>query len=70
MPERKIIFIAKESPEGGYEAQALGFPIITQANTLRELQAAVSDAVLCHFGELLPGGLKLRPKLLSYRGKP
>jgi hypothetical protein len=45
----EIIFSVQESPEGGYEARALGFSIYTQADTLDELKAMVQDAVRCHF---------------------
>ena len=38
-----------ESPEGGYEARALGHPIFTQAETMNELRDMVRDAVRCHF---------------------
>ncbi len=48
---QEIIFIVEESAEGGYEAQALGHAIFTEANTLEELKAQVRDAVLCHFEE-------------------
>jgi hypothetical protein len=45
LPDSEIIVAVEESPEGGYEAQALGYSIYTQADTLEELQ----DAVRCHF---------------------
>lgn len=48
---REIIFSVEESDEGGYEAQALGYSIYTQADTFQELKAAVRDAVKCHFEE-------------------
>jgi hypothetical protein len=51
MPETEIIFSVKESPEGGYEARALGHAIFTQAETMDELKAMVRDAVRCHFEE-------------------
>jgi hypothetical protein len=47
----EIIFIVEESPEGGYEAYALGHAIFTEADTLQELKARIRDAVLCHFEE-------------------
>jgi len=47
----EIIFLVKESPEGGYEA--LGEPIFTEAETLPELKERVRDAVRCHFDEKL-----------------
>ncbi len=51
MPDTEIIFSVQESPEGGYEASALGYSIYTQADTLEELRAMVHDAVCCHFEE-------------------
>ena len=49
MAESEIIFTVNESPEGGYEARALGHSIFTQAETMDELKAMVQDAVRCHF---------------------
>jgi hypothetical protein len=49
--ESEIIFAVEESPEGGYEARALGYAIFTQADTLDELRTMVQDAVRCHFEE-------------------
>lgn len=49
MAESEIIFSVSESPEGGYEARALGYSIFTQANTLEELKVNVREAVHCHF---------------------
>lgn len=51
MRESEIIFAVGESPEGGYEAKALGHAIFTQADSLEELRAMVQDAVRCHFEE-------------------
>ena len=51
MGETEIIFVVEESPEGGYEARALGHSIYTQAETLDELRASVRDAVRRHFDE-------------------
>ena len=45
----EIIFEVEESPEGGFEARALGHAIFTQAETLNELREMVRDAVRCHF---------------------
>lgn len=47
----EIIFAVEESPEGGYEARALGYSIYTQAATLEELKEMLRDAVCCHFEE-------------------
>ena len=48
-PATEIIFSVEESPEGGFEAQALGHSIFSQADTVEELRAMVQDAVRCHF---------------------
>jgi hypothetical protein len=45
----EIIFVVKESPEGGYEARALNYSIFTEADTFEELKVMVHDAVSCHF---------------------
>ncbi|HEY1678759.1 MAG TPA: 2-oxoisovalerate dehydrogenase [Candidatus Sulfotelmatobacter sp.] len=49
MTESEIIFSVHDSPEGGYEARALGHSIFTQADSMEELKANVREAVQCHF---------------------
>jgi len=49
--DSEIIFLIAESPDGGFEARALGEPIFTQAETIEELRELVRDAVRCHFDE-------------------
>ena len=49
MTNSEIIFAVEESPEGRYEAKALGHPIFTQVDTLDELMEMARDAVNCHF---------------------
>jgi len=51
MPETEIIFSVQESPEGGYEARALGYSIFTQADSMDELKLNLREAVRCHFDE-------------------
>ena len=51
MPDSEIIFSVEESPEGGYEARALGHSIFTQPDTFDELKQNVREAVQCHFDE-------------------
>ena len=51
MSETELIFQVVESPEGGYEARALGYSIYTEADSLDELKSMVLDAVRCHFEE-------------------
>lgn len=47
----ELIFLAEESPEGGYTAHALGVSIFTEADTLEHLHEQIRDAVRCHFEE-------------------
>ncbi len=47
--DSEIIFAIEESPEGGYEARALGYSIFTQGDSLEELREMVRDAVHCFF---------------------
>ena len=47
--KNEIIFLVEESPEGGYEAKALGYSIFTQADTLEELKGMIRDALRAHF---------------------
>jgi hypothetical protein len=56
--EKEIIFSVEEASEGGYQAKALGFSIVTEADSFEELKKMVHDAVLCHFDE------KDRPKVI------
>jgi hypothetical protein len=49
VPQSEIIFSVQESPEGGYQARALGFSIFTEADTFEELKTIMRDAVSCHF---------------------
>ena len=49
--QNEIIFLVSESPEGGFEARALGHSIYTEADTAGELRDMVRDAVACHFDE-------------------
>lgn len=47
----EVTFSVRESPEGGYEAQALSTPIFTQAISVEELRGAVRDAAERHLEE-------------------
>jgi hypothetical protein len=51
MPDSEIIFSVLESPEGGYEARALGHAIFTEANSIKKLKTMTREAVTCHFTE-------------------
>ena len=56
----EIAFIVEESPEGGYEAKAVGHSVFTEAETLDELKSKIQDAVRCHFGPSPGSGLAMR----------
>ena len=45
----EIIFLVQDSPEGGFEAKALGESIFCEADTIDELKINLVDAVKCHF---------------------
>ena len=49
--DKEIIFLVEDSPEGGFEARALGHSVFTEAETFEELKTMVQDAVRCHFEE-------------------
>ena len=49
MRSNEIIFDVRQSPEGGYEARALGHSIFTEADDWEQLKEMVRDAVRCHF---------------------
>jgi predicted RNase H-like HicB family nuclease len=55
----EVIFIVKESDEGGYTASALGESIFTEGETLDEIRANVKEAVQCHFDERKPRIIRL-----------
>jgi hypothetical protein len=58
--QTEIIFSVQESPEGGYEARALGHSIFSQAESLEELKTMLRDAVACHFdGSEKPSVIRL-----------
>ncbi len=47
----ELLFVVTESPEGGFEARAVGASIFTEADDLGALREAVRDAVACHFDD-------------------
>ena len=48
---REIAFLVRESPEGGYEAEAVGYSIFTFADDWEGIKFMIRDAVLYHFEE-------------------
>ena len=60
MKDSEIIFSVTGSPEGGYEAHALGHSIFTEADSINELREMVRDAARCHFeADALPAVITL-----------
>ena len=60
MNASEVIFAVEESPEGGFEARALGYSIFTQGETMEELRQMVRDAVRCHFeDDAIPSVIRL-----------
>ena len=60
MNTSEVIFAVEESPEGGFEARALGHAIFTQGETMEELRQMVRDAVRCHFeADAIPSVIRL-----------
>ncbi len=45
----EIIFLVDETPEGGYQARALGESIFIEADDMESLHVQLRDAVQCHF---------------------
>lgn len=48
----EIIFVVKESEEGGFIASGLNDSIITDGETVEELRNNVKQAVRCHFEDV------------------
>lgn len=60
MPTGEITFSVVKSPEGGYEARAIGHAIFTQADSLKELKTMIRNAVACHFTK------QSRPRVIHF----
>lgn len=57
----EIIFQVNEDEiDGGYTANALGYGICTQSESLEELRTRVRDAVSCYFDESNPAPKVIR----------
>ena len=55
----EIIFIVEESPEGGFEARALGHSIFTEGETMESLKQNIREAIHCHFEAGAPKVVRL-----------
>ena len=48
----EIVFqVTEDDTDGGFIARALGYSIVTEADTWEQLRVNVREAVLCHFDE-------------------
>lgn len=48
---RILQFFIQSSEDGGYTAEAVGYSIYTQGETLDEIVSNIKEAVECYFGE-------------------
>ena len=51
---REIVFLVKETPQGGYTARALGYQIAMEINDTEKLHEQLRAAVQCYFQETDP----------------
>jgi predicted RNase H-like HicB family nuclease len=61
----EIIFMIEDDPDGGYNAQALGYSIFTQGETVEELKENIMDALRCHFDEIKDMNIPSRFRLIT-----
>lgn len=62
-PPTEIVFIGKQSPDGGFTARAEAESIFTEADTLDALRANIREAVDCHYGDR-PRPLVIRLRII------
>lgn len=67
----EIMFLIEDDPEGGYNAQALGYSIFTEGETVEEVKENITDALRCHFDDQkdMPKMIRLhfvREEILTY----
>ena len=61
MKPNGIVFKVTESPDGGFEARAIGYSIFTLGDSWDDLKLMVKDAVLCHFeDDEMPSEIKIQ----------
>ena len=67
----EVIFLIEEDMDGGFNAQARGYSIFTEGDTIDELKENIQDALKCHFDsdEETPKIIRLhyvREEILNY----
>ena len=61
MESEAIEFMVEQLPEGSYIARCLGACIMTEADTLEELQQQIKEAICCYFDDgCSPRSVRLR----------
>ncbi|WP_010422825.1 hypothetical protein [Anaerophaga thermohalophila] len=69
----EIIFIVKESPEGGYEGRALGYSIFVEGDTYEEIKETFGTqfiAILMRIPQRLSGYILQKKKFLRHEENP
>lgn len=61
-----IQFFIHPDEEGGYTADAIGYSIYTQGETLDEIFRNIKDAVECHFEDKDKAVAKSLPIMVNY----
>ncbi len=51
---REIVFLVKQTPQGGYTARALGYQIAMEIDAAENLHQQLRAAVQCYFQETDP----------------
>jgi hypothetical protein len=58
-PAEIVFQVTEDEVDGGFNAEALGYSIFTQADSADQLREMVKDAVRSHFGKDLPAVIRL-----------
>jgi hypothetical protein len=56
----KLVFIIEQAEEGGYNARAANEAIFTRADTFERLELNITDAIACHFDDVILPGFTLK----------
>ena len=59
-------FMIHKAEEGGYYAEAVGYSIYTQGESIDEAVANIRDAVSCHFDDGQSGGEYKLPIIANF----
>lgn len=48
---KEITFLVKEAEEGGYYAEAVGFGIFAEGDTMEEIRKSIKGGIDCYFNK-------------------